>query len=55
MPDAVKVGFVPVSAAAEGVSVVFSDKSLDFGAGNPQSARGCDQHGETGRRNRGQI
>ncbi len=32
MPATVKVGFVPVSAAARGVLVVFSDKSLTFGA-----------------------
>ncbi|HEY8336436.1 MAG TPA: leucyl aminopeptidase [Tardiphaga sp.] len=32
MPDAVKVGFVPFSAAARGVLVVFCDDSLKFGA-----------------------
>ncbi|WP_445487609.1 leucyl aminopeptidase [Rhodopseudomonas sp. RCAM05734] len=32
MPDAVKVGFVPFSAAARGVLVVFCDDSLKLGA-----------------------
>ncbi|MDB5504531.1 MAG: Leucyl aminopeptidase, partial [Tardiphaga sp.] len=32
MPDAVKVGFVPFSAAARGLLVVFCDDSLKFGA-----------------------
>ncbi len=32
MPDAVKVGFVPFSAAPRGVLVVFCDDSLKFGA-----------------------
>ncbi|CAN5286033.1 leucyl aminopeptidase [soil metagenome] len=32
MPDAVKVGFVPFSAAARGVLVVFCDDTLKFGA-----------------------
>jgi leucyl aminopeptidase len=32
MPDAVKVGFVPFSAAARGILVVFCDDSLKFGA-----------------------
>ncbi|MET0723125.1 MAG: leucyl aminopeptidase [Tardiphaga sp.] len=32
MPDAVKVGFVPFSAAARGTLVVFCDDSLKFGA-----------------------
>jgi leucyl aminopeptidase len=31
MPDAVKVGFVPFSAAVRGVLVVFSDESMKFG------------------------
>jgi leucyl aminopeptidase len=31
MPDAVKVGFVPLSAAARGILVVFCDDSLKFG------------------------
>ncbi|OQW54026.1 MAG: leucyl aminopeptidase [Proteobacteria bacterium SG_bin9] len=31
MPDAVKVGFVPFSAALKGVLVVFTDESLKFG------------------------
>jgi leucyl aminopeptidase len=31
MPDAVKVGFVPFSAAPRGVLVVFSDESMKFG------------------------
>ncbi|MDB5656878.1 MAG: peptidase leucyl aminopeptidase, partial [Tardiphaga sp.] len=32
MPDAVKVGFVPFSAAARGVLVVFCDDAMKFGA-----------------------
>jgi len=32
MPDAVKVGFVPFSAAARGILVVFCDDALKFGA-----------------------
>src|SRR3954452_1047583 len=32
MPDAVKVGFVPFSAAARGTLVVFCDDALKFGA-----------------------
>src|SRR5687768_4174635 len=32
MSDAVKVGFVPFSAAARGVLVVFCDDTLKFGA-----------------------
>src|SRR5260370_10518424 len=32
MPDAVKVGFVPFSAAPRGTLVVFSDDALKFGA-----------------------
>jgi leucyl aminopeptidase len=32
MPDAVKVGFVPFSAAARGMLVVFCDDTLKFGA-----------------------
>jgi leucyl aminopeptidase len=32
MPDAVKVGFVPFSAAPRGILVVFSDETLKFGA-----------------------
>jgi len=32
MPDTVKVGFVPFSAAARGILVVFCDDSLKFGA-----------------------
>jgi len=32
MPDAVKVGFVPFSAAARGTLVVFCDEQLKFGA-----------------------
>ncbi len=32
MPDAVKVGFVPFSATARGILVVFCDDSLKFGA-----------------------
>src|SRR3979490_3361757 len=32
MPDAVKVGFVPFSAAPRGVLVVFCDDTLKFGA-----------------------
>ncbi|RIK98977.1 MAG: leucyl aminopeptidase [Proteobacteria bacterium] len=32
MPDAVKVGFVPLSAAARGTLVVFCDDQLKFGA-----------------------
>jgi leucyl aminopeptidase len=32
MPDAVKVGFVPFSAAARGMLVVFCDDTLTFGA-----------------------
>src|SRR6185437_11931250 len=32
MSDAVKVGFVPFSAASRGVLVVFCDDSLQFGA-----------------------
>src|ERR1700761_1308057 len=31
MPDAVKVGFVPLSAAARGILVVFCDDTLKFG------------------------
>ena len=31
MPDAVKVGFVPFSAAPRGILVVFCDDSLKFG------------------------
>jgi leucyl aminopeptidase len=31
MPDAIKVGFVPLSAAARGVLVLLSDESLGFG------------------------
>ena len=31
MPDAVKVGFVPFSAAARGVVVVFCDDELQLG------------------------
>ena len=31
MPDAVKVGFVPFSAAARGILVVFCDDTLKFG------------------------
>src|SRR5262249_55828744 len=31
MPDAVKVGFVPLSAAVRGILVVFCDDSLKFG------------------------
>ena len=31
MPDAVKVGFVPLSAAARGILVVFCDDALKFG------------------------
>src|ERR1700744_6425916 len=31
MPDAVKVGFVPFSAAARGILVVFCDDALKFG------------------------
>ena len=32
MPDAVKVGFVPFSAAPRGILVVFCDDALKFGA-----------------------
>ena len=32
MPDAVKVGFVPFSAAPRGILVVFCDDTLKFGA-----------------------
>ncbi len=32
MPDAVKVGFIPFSAAPRGILVVFCDDSLKFGA-----------------------
>ncbi|MDB5616425.1 leucyl aminopeptidase [Tardiphaga sp.] len=32
MPDAVKVGFVPFSAAARGILVVFCDEAMKFGA-----------------------
>ena len=32
MSDAVKVGFVPFSAASRGILVVFCDDSLKFGA-----------------------
>src|ERR1700722_20659891 len=32
MSDAVKVGFVPFSAAARGILVVFCDDTLKFGA-----------------------
>ena len=32
MPDAVKVGFVPFSAAPRGILVVFCDDKLKFGA-----------------------
>jgi leucyl aminopeptidase len=31
MPDAVKVGFAPFSAAARGILVVFCDDALKFG------------------------
>ena len=34
MSDAVKVGFVPFSAAARGILVVFCDDALKFGAGD---------------------
>ena len=36
MSDAVKIGFVPFSAAPKGVLVLFTDESLKFG---PASAK----------------
>ena len=38
MSDAVKVGFVPFSAAPRGVLVVFCDDALKFGAATPEGA-----------------
>ena len=32
MPDAVKVGFVPLSTAPRGILVIFCDDTLKFGA-----------------------
>ena len=36
MSDAVKVGFVPFSAAPRGILVVFCDDALKLGAGHPE-------------------
>ena len=38
MSDAVKVGFVPFSAASRGILVVFCDDSLKFGAAARKAA-----------------
>ncbi len=39
MSDAIKVGFVPLSAAARGILVVFCDDSSEARSGDGQGAR----------------
>jgi leucyl aminopeptidase len=41
MSDAVKVGFVPLSAAARGTLVVFCDETLKFGAATRKALGGA--------------
>ena len=48
MSDAVKVGFVPFSAAPAGVLVVFCDDTLKFGAATPQGAGDGGGDGQAG-------
>ncbi len=43
MPDAVKVGFVPLSAAARGTLVVFCDDQLKFGAATRKLLGGAER------------
>ena len=50
MSDAVKVGFVPFSAAPRGILVVFCDDTLKFGAGDPQGAGDGGRYWSSGRR-----
>ena len=48
MSDAVKVGFVPFSAAARGILVVFCDDALKFGAATRKALGSGGRSGRTG-------